>query len=263
MPLGTLNNQTVATCGRNTIPTTLISARILTTSNRLFRYTPPTCFAPTNIAISNVLINTATVSFTAPIPTVGSGFNYEVRSSGLPGSGASGLEASGTVVSPQIIPSLPSGTQLFLYLQSNCPPASGWSAPISFKTECDAQNVLYSQFFDSLSGTNLDDALVPSVPYCNRSENLGLGNSWATADANFAPHDASFMFDNVLMYNGETGPGATNSANSWFYTRGVNMLASKTYFITYSYGGSATTINKMKVAYGTQPQAASTPHEPG
>ena len=231
---------------------------IPTASNRIYTWTPPSCFAPLNISMSNVLVNTATISFLAPAPAPAS-YSYEVRTSGLPGSGGVGLTTSGTAVSPQNITGLLGGTTYFVYLRSSCPPNSGWSRPEIFTTLCNTQIVPYYQSFDLDFGANPDEALPPSTPIlstCNKTQNVGTGANWGAGDANGPPADVSSMSNMVLMYDGQNIPGNTNNANAWFYTRGVSLDATKTYYIKYFYASSPTLINSMKVAYGTQPDVA-------
>ena len=67
----------------NNLGGALSSSTIPAAARRIYTWTPPTCFAPTNIVMSNVLVNTATVSFVAPAPAPAS-YSYEVRISGLP-----------------------------------------------------------------------------------------------------------------------------------------------------------------------------------
>lgn len=70
MPLGTANNQTVVTRGT--------SGQILSTSNRLFRWTPVTCFAPSVLTLSAITFNSATLSWTAASPAPSLGYDYYV-----------------------------------------------------------------------------------------------------------------------------------------------------------------------------------------
>ncbi|MEO7080018.1 MAG: fibronectin type III domain-containing protein, partial [Flavobacteriales bacterium] len=58
----------------------------------------PTCLPATALAISNVTGNSADLSWTASITSPAQGYQWEVRTSGAPGSGAIGLGASGTTL---------------------------------------------------------------------------------------------------------------------------------------------------------------------
>ena len=257
LPFGAAATDVVNLSPNNVGGASFVSA-IGSASRRIYTWTPPTCFAPTNIVMSNVLVNTATVSFVASAPAPAS-YSYEVRISGLPGSGATGLIASGTAVSPQNLTGLLGGTTYFVYLRSSCPPNSGWSRQEVFTTLCNTQIVPYYQSFDLDFGANPDEALPPSTPIlstCNKTQNVGTGANWGAGDANGPPADVSSMSNMVLMYDGQNIPGNTNNANAWFYTRGVSLDATKTYYIKYLYASSPTLINSMKVAYGTQPDVA-------
>src|SRR5690606_19891785 len=56
----------------------------------------PTCFPPADITVSNVTTSSADLSWT---DNASGSYNYEVRSSGTAGSGATGLDFSGNVAS--------------------------------------------------------------------------------------------------------------------------------------------------------------------
>ncbi|MEO7081257.1 MAG: fibronectin type III domain-containing protein, partial [Flavobacteriales bacterium] len=96
---------------------------------------PPTCYAPTGLTVSNVTGSSAQVSWTN---NASGAYNYEVRSSGLPGSGATGLALSGTVTSgtPAITLSpLLSGVNYTVYVQGSCTGGtdlSTWTSGVSF-----------------------------------------------------------------------------------------------------------------------------------
>jgi hypothetical protein len=106
------------------------------------------CFKPTNVTVPVLTPTGATVSWTAPIPAPGSGYEYEIRTSGSPGSPI-GLAASGTtaagVLSATIYGLNPS-TNYYACVRSNCGGAgfSQWSIPCYFQTPFIAVN-LYVQ----------------------------------------------------------------------------------------------------------------------
>jgi len=93
-----------------------------------------TCFEPTLVTASSISATTVTISWTAPSPLPGGGYEYEIRTSGAPGSGAVGLTVSGTtpagVLSAPIFGLSPS-TTYYVYVRSNCGGGSfsPWSTP--------------------------------------------------------------------------------------------------------------------------------------
>ena len=110
------------------------------------KLTGSACFEPTGVTASLVTATTATMSWTAPVPLPGSGYQYEIRTSGAPGSGATGLAASGTTpagVLNAAVSGLTPGTAYFAYVRSNCGGTSfsQWSALASFTTPTIAVNL--------------------------------------------------------------------------------------------------------------------------
>jgi hypothetical protein len=86
----------------------------------------PVCFSPTAL-LTNLQVDNTTVNFswTAPqyLTATFTGYNWEVRTSGLPGSGAVGLTASGSTASTSdTVTGLTSGIRYFFYVKSNCGP---------------------------------------------------------------------------------------------------------------------------------------------
>lgn len=82
-----------------------------------------TCEIPTNVQVSQITAQSATVSWTAPANLPGSGYAFEIRQSGLPGSGPAGLFTSG-YTAPGItaiqVSGLSFNTQYYAYVRSNC-----------------------------------------------------------------------------------------------------------------------------------------------
>lgn len=256
MSAGTLNTDGVQT--RSTVYPN-------TNSNRLFRWTPVTCFVPTAIAVSAVTYNSASVSWTAPTPAP-TQYQYEIRTSGAAGSGATGLAQSGNIASsPLSLTSLAGGTTYTVYVRSDCGSGdySAWSSGVVFTTLCTPTNTNYFMYFDegdalfpySVSGTPL-----PPLPLCHSIQNVGVGplNVWKTSYAT-TPSTTGGFYDEHLVYDATTGTGGSDDANVWFFTTGINLVAGTTYKLDYTYGGStenATITNKMLVKYATAPTDA-------
>ncbi|HMZ46807.1 MAG TPA: choice-of-anchor J domain-containing protein, partial [Chitinophagaceae bacterium] len=97
------------------------------------------CFPPTNLTVLTTTNNAAILNWTAPIPAPSGGYNWEVRTSGAPGSGPTGLVSSGNEPSTtSTVTGLTGQTTYTYYLRSYCGGAntSGWvSTP--FTTLCD------------------------------------------------------------------------------------------------------------------------------
>ena len=117
------------------------------TSGLIFIWTVQSCIGPTLPTISYTSSSTANLSWTAPSPTPSNGYNWELRSSGAGGSGATGLAASGSVtagITTTTASSLTQQTSYILYAQSNCGgTTSSWvasTATVSPPTNNDCSN---------------------------------------------------------------------------------------------------------------------------
>ena len=113
----------------------------------IFIWTVQSCIGPTLPTISYTSSSTANLSWTAPSPTPSNGYNWELRSSGAGGSGATGLAASGSVAAgttTTTASSLTQQTSYILYVQSNCGgTTSSWvasTATVSPPTNNDCSN---------------------------------------------------------------------------------------------------------------------------
>lgn len=235
------NANTVIIRGGNTI---------VGTSNKLFRFIPVTCVAPTGVIASLISTNTATISWTAPTPAPADGYEYIVTTSTTAPTSAStptGSTAAG--VTTRNLTGLSSSTTYYVYVRSVCGPGetSCWTPAMTFTTACPAVNTPYYLGFDPLS----DSFAVPNLPTCTSRQQLGSGNLWVTEGASMGDG----YFDEHLVYNAS----GTANANVWFFTHGINLTAGTTYRLSYVYGGStefAFITNKMQVAYGMSPDNA-------
>lgn len=99
----------------------------------------PTCLEPTLVIATNVSKTGADISWTASTSNPANGYQYEVRTSGAPGSGATGLVTSGVTaagVTTTTLTGLAADTDYFVYVLSDCGNGdlSGWSAAGTFYT---------------------------------------------------------------------------------------------------------------------------------
>ncbi len=112
---------------------------VTTTSNSV-QVNMVTCYTPNSLTSSTISYQTATIGWTAPATgTSPANYEYEVRTSGAAGSGATGLVASGTTTAPTVSASLTGlngGTAYSYYVRSNCGGGdySSWSSAGSFTT---------------------------------------------------------------------------------------------------------------------------------
>lgn len=101
--------------------------------------TIPTCIEPTGVTSSAITPTTATISWAAAVPAPGSGYQYEIRTSGAALSGATGLTTSGTTAAGVVtanITGLSGNTTYYVYVRSDCGSSdySAWTSSYSFTT---------------------------------------------------------------------------------------------------------------------------------
>ncbi|WP_396155811.1 T9SS sorting signal type C domain-containing protein [Flavobacterium sp.] len=98
------------------------------------------CHPPTGVMVTNITSISAVLNWTASSSAPGEAYFYEVRTSGLPGSGVSGLVVSGSVgdgVFSSLVSGLSSITTYSVYMRYKCTPAplfSSWTAAVTFST---------------------------------------------------------------------------------------------------------------------------------
>jgi subtilisin-like proprotein convertase family protein len=107
------------------------------------------CSAPTNLALSNLFGTSATATWVNGTATVQ---DYELRTSGAAGSGAAGLELSGTSNTQSLVltPLLPSTTYTF-HIRGNCAPDSSSWISGSFTTPCATGTMPLAEGFNAAS----------------------------------------------------------------------------------------------------------------
>ncbi len=98
------------------------------------------CYPPTALTSTNITTTTADISWTAPGSPPSSGYQWEVRSSGVGGSGPTGLAASGSTGvgdTDDNVTGLTANTNYTLWVRSNCGSGdySTWAGPASFTTQ--------------------------------------------------------------------------------------------------------------------------------
>ena len=206
------------------------------------------CFKPTGItAVLQADISKVDISWTAP-NYVGSGtYNYEVRTSGAPGSGATGLFASGTQAGTSVtVNGLIPGIAIpyySIYVKRSC--ASSWlpvntfPSTVTVNPTCPNATIPYTQNFEIGTYT------VPAIPNCNTVLNSNNSYPNITRDNTSTPY-YGFNSKNFITTN-----AAAN--DEWFFTQAITVPAGS-YRLSYTYGGTRQLSfleQKMKVYYST------------
>ena len=102
-------------------------------------WTPFVCNTPASIdPVTTITATTATLNWTSATPAPSNGYQWEVRTSGAGGSGATGLAANGATgagVTTANVTGLTASTNYSVYVRSNCGTGfSSWAGPVTFTT---------------------------------------------------------------------------------------------------------------------------------
>jgi hypothetical protein len=193
----------------------------------------PTCLEPTGLSASGFTTTSADLGWTAG--GTESSWNIEY---GVFGFSPSGTPTNTGVSNPFNLTGLSAATTYQYYVQADCGGSAGsseWVGPFTFTTLCDAQNVPYSIDFESVT--------TPALPVCTVNVNDGTGNNWTTVAApgyGFTTQTLRYSFNSA------------NSADTWFFTNGLNLVGGTSYRVEFDYGNNSTTYTESLMAtYGT------------
>lgn len=179
---GTANTNTMAFNG-TTIP-----------SNGLtYTWVPPTCIAPSGLTSGNLTFTSTTISWTASTSAPVNGYEYEVRTSGAAGSGATGLVSSGTTNNINVpISGLTANTTYSFYVRSNCGSGdfSNWSSSTFYTGHCipsSTSNATYINNFSTTGGTTNISNLASGYAATGYQDNFATAvvSQYATGTINF------------------------------------------------------------------------------
>lgn len=121
------------------VPKNAAGAAVCGIANQTSFTTLNNCTQPTAPNASDITQNAASIFWTASIPAPAQGYQYEIRTSGAAGSGATGLQISGSTSSDDTdvaISGLTPGTLYTLYIRSACGSGtfSAWTSGFEFTT---------------------------------------------------------------------------------------------------------------------------------
>jgi hypothetical protein len=214
----------------------------------------PSCLEPATATLSAVTDVSATVNWTAPATGTTIGYDWEVRTSGAGGSGATGLVQSGSVGSGVFaapVTGLSASTAYQAYVRTRCSAAdnSAWKL-VNFTTLCSPSNVGYTM--------PITNVTAPALPGCASVQDVnGDGVTWRS-------------FSAITGVTGWTFPvvgypySSTNAGNDWLFTQGLSLTGGTSYTLTFKYNNDGTVpadapdywFEKLKVAYGVNAEAS-------
>jgi hypothetical protein len=137
----------------------------------------PTCYNPATVSSSNITTTTATINWTAPSGgTAPAGYNWEVRTSGAAGSGATGRVAFGSTSSATLtanVTGLSANTTYTYYVQNDCGSGStsSWNSGTFFTGYCTPSALSV----DGSGITNVTFGLTPNIVNNTTGSEAGTG----------------------------------------------------------------------------------------
>lgn len=204
----------------------------------------PACVEPTYPSVTGTTTTTATLTWTGPTTAPANGYQIYYSTTNTAPTSSTVLNSTNSTTATTTtgqITGLTPGTVYYAWVRSACSASSTspWTPSVTFTTQCVPGTVPYT--------LNFENATVPALPVCTAVINSGAGNLWKTTSG------ITGYTGNVLVYN----YNLAEPANTWFFTRELNLVAGTTYTISFKYGNNSTTyVEKMKVAYGTSATAA-------
>jgi len=152
----------------------------------------PACFMVDDLLATDVTSNSFVLHWDSDENSLG--YNYEIRTSGEPGSGIEGLITEGFLnseISTLTIPNLLGNTNYQVYIKKNCEleiGSSNWRV-LSVTTLCGAYGYFEENFDTTATGT----ASNPSVPTCWSFIDGGVGSGYVSNLADFSVPNGFYL----------------------------------------------------------------------
>ena len=206
-----------------------------------YTFTPPTCSSPGGTTVSAVTTTTATISWTAVVPTPATGYEYVVSTSNTT------PVVSGTATTAISVPvtGLLPATTYYVFVRSNCGSGFGaWSSSFAFTTPCNPYSIPYFEGFESGYTNNTN------VLGCLSQESVAGTPAW-TANSSLTTYNRSprtGSWNAFLQYGNE----------DWIFIP-VNLIGGTSYTTSLfaRQDGVVATNSEIAISYGTAGNAAS------
>jgi len=188
-------------------------------------FTTLSCNIPTSVTASAITGVSATISWVAPAVGSPDGYEWEVRTSGVAGSGATGLVENGTTTTPVVsagLTGLTPATVYYIYVRTNCISGSysSWTSSVSFTTMCNPiVSLPWTESFESV--------VTPAFPICWYKEN----GDWVTAPNSGSTYDADAHSGIQFLRNAYT------ATNEYMWTPGFTLDAGTSYDFSFWWAG--------------------------
>lgn len=197
---GTENSSTQAFNTVNTVPG-------MPSNGLTYTWTPPTCFMPTGLTVGVTTVDSAQISWTAPVSgPAPSGFDIYYSTSSTAPTSTTVPQISNFNGTSTMINSLSPSTSYYVWVRTACSSTdkSNWTSALSFATSCNSVTGAYSENFDSYSVGS------------NTSTNYLLPSCWT----NMGTSNGAFMVNGTAQY-----VISGNSVYMWPTTGRVSFVA--------------------------------------
>ncbi len=216
------------------------------------------CAAPGDIQSSAITQTAATISWDFSLSTAVTGYEYEVRTSGAAGSGATGLVVTNTTsatTNTVNLSNLMPGTYYTVYVRSICGSTSGsWSTfPHTFNTLCGVVNYLYEGFETTAIGSSTNNTYPLCWSYVDTVTTSGYGYVSTSAANNgnngfytYRTSTTGSSYDgDVLLISPETNNLGNGAKRVRFWAKVSSASYATTHkFEVYSMNGTTSTSTK-------------------
>jgi hypothetical protein len=267
----TTTNWSSTTTGTLNSSTVTLSSTVKPVSGLTYTWTPPSCTAPSSLLITYTSPTSANLSWTASPSLPTNGYEWEIRTSGLGGSGSTGLVDNGSVVVGVTSVStslLTQNTTYILYVRSNCGGTySSWNSSVSSTSPTPPPTNDYCSNStnvpcgtSSLSGTTVG-TVVESAPF-SLSSNYGVwytfaGDGQSTTITSTATFDHSLLFMSGscsgLSYINNIDNSFTTETYTFITTVGVQYYIYVAHYLTSSTSTGTFTISRTCTTPPTPP----------
>ena len=225
---------------------------------------PPSCGAPTGLGVTDITGTTADLSWVAPGTGTPASYDWEIRTTGAGGSGASGLTASGNTTAPTVTVNdagtLLAATAYNLYVRTNCTGGDGsstWAGPFAFSTTLDCASATVLTCGTPVTTGNL---AVTGGAFNPPSTSCGFNTPGKEMLYTFTSGAAGIYTINITGVNGgsgyidyffkaasggcgSTGWTCIGDKNAVSNTLTMNLAAATTYFLLLDAESAASTAN--------------------
>lgn len=197
------------------------------------------CSTPLNIEINNITLNTATVSWESS----SSDFEVEYGVQGF-------TQGTGTVVNVNsnsvTLDDLSPATTYDVYVRNNCGEEtySDWTEVIEFATRFEAADLPYCYGFENQDGWITENNTLAQDP-------IYYNGMWS-----IQPNDGTYIPSEGNSH-GRYTYSPTSQADSWFFSRGVNLTAGQEITVNFDYrAGMSQYPENLAVTIGNEPTAS-------